>query len=78
MRNNQEHEWRLVDFAEDWADKSNTKVVSNYPITRWSSSYLLIERLIYCKPHLTDILAELERDNLKNSEYKALKNIRDI
>lgn len=56
---------------------SGKKLVSNCP-TIWSSSYLLIERLLQLKPYLSEILAELEWDNLQNSDYKALENIRDL
>lgn len=68
---------KSVKVTEKLIQLSGKKLVSNCP-TRWSSSYLLIERLIQLKPHLTDILAELEWDNLQNSEYKALENIRDL
>lgn len=68
---------KSVKVTEKLIQLSEQKLVFNCP-TRWSSSYLLIYRLIQLKPHLTDILAQLEWDNLQNSEYKALENIRNI
>ena len=50
---------KSVRVTEKLIQLSGKKLVSNCP-TRWSSSYLLIEQLIQLKPHLTDILAELE------------------
>ena len=50
------------------------KLVSNCP-TRWSSTYLLLERLLQVKGPLTTVLNELEWDNLATSEWKAIETI---
>ena len=50
------------------------KLVSNCP-TRWSLTYLLLERLLQVKGPLTTVLNELEWDNLATSEWKAIETI---
>ena len=68
---------KTVKVTEKLIELSGKKLVSNCP-TRWSSSYLLIERLLCLKSFLADILAELDWDNLQNSDYKTLESIRDL
>ena len=68
---------KSVKVTEKLIELSGKKLVSNCP-TRWSSSYLLIERLLCLKPFLADVLAELDWDNLQNSDCKTLENIRDL
>ena len=68
---------KSVKVTEKLIELSGKKLVSNCP-TRWSSSYLLIERLLCLKSFLADILAELDWDNLQNSDYKTLESIRDL
>ena len=50
------------------------KLVGSCP-TRWSSTYLMIERVHSVKVSLTRVLDELEWDNLAVSEWKVLENI---
>ena len=50
------------------------KLLSNCP-TRWSSTFLLLERLLVVKEPLTAVLNELEWDNLATSEWKAIDSI---
>ena len=68
---------KSVKVTEKLIELSGKKLVSNCP-TRWSSSYLLIERLLCLKSFLADILAELDWNNLQNSDYKTLESIRDL
>ena len=63
---------KSVKVTEKLIELSGKKLVSNCP-TRWSSSYLLIKRLLCLKSFLADILAELDWDNLQNSDYKTLE-----
>ena len=53
------------------------KLVRNCP-TRWSSTYLMIERLLSVKIGLSQVLQELEWDNLATSEWKMLESLRDL
>ena len=43
--------------------------------TRWSSTYLLVERLLEVRSSLTSVLEEFEWDNLAASEWKSLEKI---
>ena len=53
------------------------KLVSSCP-TRWSSTYLMIARLLEVRGSLTQVLEKLEWDNLAMSEWKALENIQKL
>lgn len=53
------------------------KVIGNCP-TRWSSSFLMIERLLDIKGALSSVLEEQGWDNLATSEWKILGHIRDM
>ena len=53
------------------------KLVGNCP-TRWSSTYLLISRMLEVRSALTEVLEELERDNLATSEWRLLESMRDL
>ena len=57
--------------------KCGKKLVRDYP-TRWSSSYLLIERLLGVRSALTEVLQELEWDDMLTSEWKMLEAIRNF
>ena len=46
--------------------------------TRWSSTYLVIERLFNVRASLTTVLQELEWDNLATSDWKHLENIHQL
>ena len=61
---------RLIQLAQK-------KLVNACP-TRWSSTYLLVDRLLEVRQHLTTVLEELEWDNLQNTDWKQLDSIRDI
>ena len=50
------------------------KLISNCP-TRWNSTFLLIERLLDIKNHVTTVAEEQEWDNLPISEWKVLDNV---
>ena len=61
---------RLIQLAQK-------KLVNACP-TRWSSTYLLVDRLLEVRQHLTTVLEELEWNNLQNTDWKQLDSIRDI
>ena len=50
------------------------KLVRDCP-TRWSSSYLMLERLLQVKNSLTAVLDDLGWDNLAHSEWKLVEGI---
>ena len=53
------------------------KLIRDCP-TRWSSTYLMFDRLLSVKSALTTVLLELEWDNLATSEWKTLEALRDL
>ena len=53
------------------------KLVGDCP-TRWSSTFLMIERLLEVKESLKTVLDVLEWDNLATSEWKSLENIHKL
>ena len=53
------------------------KLVGNCP-TRWSSTYLLIVRLLEVKMPLIQVLEEIEWDNLAVSEWRMLESIQKL
>ena len=53
------------------------KLVRDCP-TRWSSTYLMVDRLLLVKPALCKVLQELEWDDLAVSEWKTLEALRDL
>lgn len=57
--------------------KCGKKLVRDCP-TRWSSMYLLIERLLAVRSSLTEVLQELEWDDMLTSEWKMLEAIRNF
>ena len=56
---------------------SGKKLVSDCP-TRWSSTYLLISQMLEVRVALTEVLEEMEWDNLATSEWKLLENMCDL
>ena len=56
---------------------SGKKLMRDCP-TRWSSTYLMIDRLLSVKAALSRVLQELEWDNLAISEWKSLEAVRDL
>lgn len=50
------------------------KLVSSCP-TRWSSTYLMVQRLLEVKVPLSKVLESLEWDNLATSEWKTLESV---
>ena len=56
---------------------SGKKLVRDCP-TRWSSTYLMINRMLEVRNSLTSVLEELEWDNLAVSEWKLLEALRDL
>ena len=57
--------------------KCGKKLVRDCP-TRWSSTYLLIDRLLTVRNSLTEVLQELEWDDLATSEWKSLEAVRNL
>ena len=55
----------------------NRKLVSDC-CTRWSSTYLLVERLLLVRSAISSILDTLEWDNLPASEWKVLENVYNL
>ena len=55
-------------------EKAGVKLIS----TRWSSSYLMMCRLLKVKNHLVSVLEELAWDNLPNSHWKQLESIVEL
>ena len=53
------------------------KLISDCP-TQWSSTFLMIERLLDVKDALSTVLEELCWDNLHTSEWKLLASIHDL
>lgn len=53
------------------------KLIGNCP-TRWSSSYLLMNRLLDVKLLLNQILMELDSDRLWSAEWKVLEHMHDM
>lgn len=56
---------------------SGKKLISDCP-TKWSSTFLMADRLVQLKIPLTRVLEELEWDSLVNSEWKTLENIQKL
>ena len=50
------------------------KLLKDCP-TRWSSTFLVIERLLQVRSSLSTVLNELEWDDLPTSDWKQLENI---
>lgn len=46
--------------------------------TRWSSTFLLIERLLEVKNSLISVLKDLEWDSLATSEWKVLEGVKKL
>ena len=53
------------------------KILNDCP-TRWSSTFLMIERLLDVRDPLTKVLEEAEWDNLAASEWKSLWAIKNL
>ena len=53
------------------------KLISDCP-TRWSSTFLMISRLLEVKPQLTSVLEELGWDNLPNSHWKMIEAMEQL
>lgn len=56
---------------------SGKKLVGDFP-TRWSSMYLFVSRMLQVRTALTQVLEELEWDNLVTSEWKSLEYIQEL
>ena len=54
--------------------QAGKKLIGSCP-TRWSSTYLMVSRLVEVRPHLSYILEELVWDGLHASEWKLLESI---
>ena len=68
---------KSVKANEKLISRCGLKLISDCP-TRWNSTHAMISRLLAVRPHLTEVLHELEIDNLPNSEWKVLENYRDL
>ena len=58
-------------------EQAGKKLVGSCP-TRWSSTYLMVSRLVDVRPHLCHVLEELVWDGLQASEWKLLESIRNL
>ena len=63
--------------TEKLISRCGKKLVRDCP-TRWSSTFLDVERLLLVKAHLSSVLKELEWDNLATSEWKCLEIIKSL
>ena len=68
---------KSVAATERLISLAGKKLVSACP-TRWNSCYWMISRLLEVRPHVTQVLQEMEWDNLPISEWKTLENLRDL
>ncbi len=68
---------KSVKATEKLVARCGLKLMSDCP-TRWNSTYLMVSRLLAVRPHVTEVLQELEWDNLPNSDWKVLENYRDL
>ena len=68
---------KSVKANEKLISRCGLKLISDCP-TRWNSTHAMISRLLAVRPHLTEVLQELEWDNLPTSEWKVLENYRDL
>ena len=57
--------------------QAGKKLIGNCP-TRWSSTYLMVSRLVDVRPHLSRVLEDLVWDGLQASEWKLLESIRNL
>ena len=53
------------------------KLVADCP-TRWSSTFLMIERMLQVRTSLIQVLKEQEWDALAHSEWKSLESVHDL
>ena len=61
--------------ATEMLDKlCGRKLIGHCP-TRWSSTYLLLKRLIDVCPHVESVLSKLEWDGLQARHWKAIENV---
>ena len=68
---------KSVKANEKLISRCGLKLIGDCP-TRWNSTHAMISRLLAVRPHLTEVLQELEWDNLPTSEWKVLENYRDL
>ena len=66
-----------VRATEKLIAKSGKKLVRHCP-TRWTSTYLLVERLLEVRSSITEVLQELEWDNLLTSKWKSLEAVKNL
>lgn len=55
----------------------NVKLCGDCP-TRWSSTFLLLERLLKVKKHLEDVLKALKWDGLQPRQWKLIENVVEL
>ncbi len=65
---------KLVKGTEKLVNLSGKKLIGYCP-TRWSSTYLLLKRLIDLRPHVESVLGEMEWDGLQVRHWKAIENL---
>ena len=63
--------------TEQLLSECRKKLISSCP-TRWSSTYLMVQRLLEVREKLGKVLELLEWDNLATSEWKTLENIQKL
>ena len=66
-----------VKATERQIELSGKKLVKDCP-TRWSSTFLMVDRMLSVRTSLTQVLEELEWDNLPMSEWKCLHSLRNL
>ena len=57
--------------------ESGLKLIGMCP-TRWSSTYLVIERLLKIRPHLMKVLAELNWNSIQPSDWSVLNDMNNL
>ena len=68
---------KSVSATEKLISLAGKKLTSACP-TRWNSTYLMISRLLEVRSYVTDVLQQMEWDNMPNSEWKTLESLRDL
>ena len=63
--------------TEELVKKAGVKLVGRCP-TRWSSTFLVIKRLLRVQEPLRQILAEREQDAIQPSDWKLLKEMHEL
>jgi hypothetical protein len=68
---------KSVKATEMLRNLAGKKLLSDCP-TRWSSTFLLLERLLNVRDHLETVLKELNWDGLQLRQWKTIENVVDL